>query len=215
VVVFPIAAAVVAAVFSVATWRAARGRGMALRMWSVALAQFAIGSGAVVWGTVFDWTPATYRLFYAFGAILNVAWLGLGTLWLVWERSAAMVMTVVLVVVSAWVLGVVFTTEFIPGAAAALGTDELPAARDVMPVLVRNLSRWFSITGSVVVLAGLGMSLAQVNRRNTLGLSLLASGVVAAGVASEFARAGYVAIFAFGLAVGVGLMYTGFVRTRT
>jgi hypothetical protein len=213
VVVFSIAATIVAAAFSLATWRAAKGRGMALRMWSVALAQFAIGSGAVVWGTLSGWTPTTYRVFYGFGAVLNVGWLGLGTLWLVWERSAAIAMTIVLVGVSAWALGVVFTTDFIPAAAAAFLTDELPAARDVMPVLVRNLSRWFSITGSVVVLAGLGMSLAQ--GRNSLGLALLASGVVVAGVASEFARAGYVAVFAVGLAVGIGLMYAGFVRTRT
>lgn len=212
-IVFPLAATLVAAVFSIATWRGSRGRGMALRIWSIALAQFAIGSAAVVWGTIFGWTGASYRAFYGFGAVLNVAWLGLGTLWLVWERSAAMVMTVVLMVVSAWALYLIATTDLIPGAEAALALEELPAARDVMPVLVRNLSRWFSITGSVVVLAGLGMSLAQ--KRNSLGIGLLAAGVVVAGVASEFARAGYVAVFGVGLAVGIALMYAGFVRTRT
>ena len=212
-IVFPLAATLVAAAFSIATWRASRGRGMALRIWSIALAQFAIGSAAVVWGTIFDWSDASYRVFYGFGAVLNVAWLGLGTLWLVWERSAAMVMTIVLAVVSFWAIYLVATTDFIPGAASALAGEELPAARDVMPVLVRNLSRWFSITGSVVVLAGLGMSLAQ--RRNSLGIGLLAAGVVVAGVASEFARAGYVGVFGVGLAVGIALMYVGFVRTRT
>jgi hypothetical protein len=212
-IVFPLAATLVAAVFSIATWSASRGRGMALRIWSIALAQFAIGSAAVVWGTLFDWSAASYRVFYGFGAVLNVAWLGLGTLWLVWERSAAMVMTVILVGVSSWALYLAATADFIPGAASALAGEDLPAARDVMPVLVRNLSRWFSITGSVVVLAGLGMSLAQ--RRNSLGIGLLAAGVVVAGVASEFARAGYVAVFGVGLAAGITLMYVGFVRTRT
>ncbi len=212
-VVFPILATVVAASFSFATWRASRARGAALRVWSFALAQFAVGAGALSWGIAFGWTPGTYRVFYIFGAVLNVGWLGLGTLWLVWYRSAAMTITVVLAVVSAWALGVVLTTDMVPGASAAFAGEQLPAARDVMPVLVRNLSRWFSITGSVVVLAGLGMSLAL--RRNAGGLALLASGVVIAGIASEFARAGYVTVFSIGLAAGIALMYAGFVRTRT
>lgn len=205
-------ATAVAAIFSAATLRAAGTRGAALRVWSVALMQFAVGSGALAWGTAFGWTPGVYRVFYIFGAVLNVGWLGLGTLWLVWYRSAAMAMTVVLAVVSLWVAWFIATTPFVADAAGAFGAG-LPRASEVMPVLARNLSRWFSITGSVVVLAGLGMSIAL--RRNASGLALLASGVVVAGVASEFARAGFVAVFSIGLAAGIALMYAGFVRTTT
>ncbi|HYZ92570.1 MAG TPA: hypothetical protein VFA34_09280 [Actinomycetota bacterium] len=211
--VFPLAATIVAAVFSVATWRASRNRGAALRVWSVALAQFTIGSAALAWGIAFGWTPAVYRIFYMFGAVLNVGWLGLGTLWLVWHRPAAIVATIALTVVSVWAAAVVATVDFVPQALTVLVRHELPAARDVMPVLARNLSRWYSITGSVVVLAGLGMSLAM--RRNVAGLGLLAFGVVVAGVSSEFARAGFVTVFSVGLAAGIALMYTGFVRTTT
>ncbi len=211
--VFPAVATLVGAAFSLATWRASRDRGAALRVWSVALAQFAVGSGALTWGIAFGWTPTVYRVFYLFGAVLNVGWLGLGTLWLVWYRSAAIVATLVLTVVSLWVVVVVARTELLPPASAAFRVHELPAARDVMPVLVRNLSRWFSITGSVVVLAGLGMSLAM--KRNVVGLWLLAAGVVVAGVSSEFARAGHLTVFSVGLAVGIALMYSGFVRTQT
>ena len=55
------AAAIVAAVFALATWRAAKPQDTALRMWSVALAQFAIASGALAWGIAFGWTPLVYR----------------------------------------------------------------------------------------------------------------------------------------------------------
>jgi len=213
VVVFPLAATIIAAVFSVSAWRAAGERGAALRTWSFALAQFAIGAGALSWGIAFGWTTGVYRVFYLFGAVLNVGWLGLGTLWLVWHRSAAIAGTILLAIVSLWAGVVVATGDLAPGAAAALAADELPAARDIMPVLARNLSRWFSIAGSVVVLAGMLISVAM--RRNALGLGLLAGGVVVAGVASELARAGYVEVFSIGLALGICLMYTGFVRTRT
>lgn len=210
---FPLVATVVGAAFSVATFRASRQRGAALRVWSVALAQFAIGSAALTWGIAFGWTSSVYRVFYLFGAVLNVGWLGLGTLWLVWYRSAAAAATVILTLVSVWVALVVSRADLLPQAVGAFSGHELPAARDVMPVLARNLSRWFSIAGSVVVLAGLGMSLAL--KRNVVGLWLLAAGVVVAGVSSEFARAGYVTVFSVGLAAGIGLMYTGFVRTQT
>ena len=43
VVVLPIAAAIVAFWFALATWRAASDRNVALRVWSVALAQFGVG----------------------------------------------------------------------------------------------------------------------------------------------------------------------------
>jgi hypothetical protein len=213
VIVFPIVATVVAAVFSVATWRASRQGGPALRVWSIALLQFAVGAGALSWGIAFGWTPAVYRTFYAFGAVLNVAWLALGTLWLVWYRPAAIVITLVLVAVSVWVLVVIGEADLVPGAPAVLEADQLPAARDVMPMLVRNLSRWFSITGSVVVLVGFLSSLTLLKKKS-VGLGLLAGGVVIAGVASELARAGYVAVFSAGLAVGITTMYAGFVRTR-
>ncbi|MGH2758039.1 MAG: hypothetical protein ACRDKJ_00580 [Actinomycetota bacterium] len=212
-VVFPLAATVVAAVFSVAAWRAAGERGAALRVWCFALAQFAVGAGALAWGVAFGWTPGVYRVFYLFGAVLNVGWLGLGTLWLVWHRPAAAAATVALAAVSVWAAVVVATSQMEPGAAAVLAAERLPAARDIMPVLARNLSRWFSIAGSVVVLAGMFISMAT--RRNVLGLGLLALGVVVAGISSELARVGYVEVFSVGLAAGIGLMYAGFVRTRT
>jgi hypothetical protein len=83
----------------------------------------------------------------------------------------------------------------------------------VMPGGVRALSRWFSIGGSVVVLAGLVWSIIQ--RRHVAGIALLAGGVVIIGVASELARAGHVVFFPIGLAVGIVVMYTGFLRTTS
>ena len=67
---------------------------------------------------------------------------------------------------------------------------QLPAPRDVMPDVPRTLSRIFSIGGSVVVLAGLLW--ASCAPATSLGLALARAGVVIAGVASEFARAGHV-----------------------
>jgi hypothetical protein len=210
VVALPLAAAVVAVGFSASTWLASRTRGVALRVWSIALLQFAAASGALAWGIGFGWTPAAYRIFYLFGAVLNVAWLALGTVWLLGGTSAGRGATALLVAVSLYAAAMVVFRSFVSGADTALTAGDIPRAADVMPSDVRALSRWFSIGGSVVLLGGLLSSV--VRRRNALGLGLLAAGVVVVGVGSELARTGRVAPFSVGLALGITLMYAGFLR---
>ena len=50
--------------------------------WSVALALFALGSGALWWAEADGWNLAAFRVFYLAGAVLNVPWLALGTVYL-------------------------------------------------------------------------------------------------------------------------------------
>jgi hypothetical protein len=153
-----------------------------------------------------------YRAFYLFGAVLNVAWLALGTVWLFAPRKVAMVVNVLFIVAATGASGLVLASDLAPTAMHALAHDGLPAPREVMSDVPRMLSRIFSIGGSVIVLAGLLWSV--VRRRYALGMGLLALGVVIAAVASEFARAGSVELFSAGLTLGIGVMYTGFLRTR-
>jgi hypothetical protein len=210
--VLPLLAALVAFWFSLATWRSASARNVALRIWSVALAQFGVACVALAWGIALGWTPLVYRGFYLFGAVLNVAWLALGTIWLLVPRPIALAINLVFVAGAGVATTLVMISELVPGAERVLATAQLPHPRDVMGDVPRTLSRIFSIGGSVVVLAGLLASL--VRRRYASGLALLALGVVLAGVASEAVRAGFVAAFSVGLVLGIATMYAGFVRTR-
>lgn len=207
-----IMATVVAAVFAVATWRAASGRSNALKVWSLALLQFAIASGALTWGVAFGWTPAAYRTFYLFGAVLNVVWLGLGTLWLSGNETTSRMATEALIGLTFFASFIVITALFVPGAITEL-TEQFPATSRVMPIEVRIISRMFSTIGSVVVLVGLVQGIRR--RRNVAGLSLLALGVVVVALASELARQGHPERFCIGLALGVVVMYVGFLRTRS
>ncbi len=147
-ILFPLGAAIVAAVFALATWRAAKaakgGGDTALRIWSVALVQFAIASGAIVWGIAADWTPLVYKAFYVFGAVLNVAWLALGTVWLEAPRKVAAVVNVLFIVAATIASGLVVSATLLPSAATALASEALPAPGEIMPDLPRTLSRIFS-----------------------------------------------------------------------
>ena len=212
-IVFPLGAAIVAAAFAVATWRAAKPTDTALRVWSVALVQFAIASAAIVWGIALQWTPLVYKAFYLFGAVLNVAWLALGTIWLEAPRKAAVVVNVLFIVAATGAAGLVVSAELLAGADVALRSQALPAPGDVMPEIPRTLSRIFSSGGSAIVLFGLLSAL--VRRRRPVGMALLAAGVLIAGFASVMARQGRVELFSAGLAAGIVVMYVGFLRTRS
>lgn len=211
--VFPLGAAIIAASFALATWRAAKPTDTALRVWAVALAQFAAGCIALAWGVGLGWSPLVYRVFYLFGAVLNVAWLGLGTIWLEAPRKVAYICNVVFIVAATGASGLVMGAELADGARRALVVEPFPSPRLVMAGLPRVVSRVFSILGSVIVLGGLISSI--IRRRHVLALGLLAAGVIAAALSSGFARSGRLELFSVGLTVGIALMYLGFQRTRS
>ena len=52
------------------------------RAWAIALALFALASAALATGTSTGWDHGTFRVFYLLGAVLNVPWLALGTVYL-------------------------------------------------------------------------------------------------------------------------------------
>ena len=51
-------------------------------MWTISLFMFALGSLALWAGAAIGWTEWTFKAFYLFGAILNVPFLALGTVYL-------------------------------------------------------------------------------------------------------------------------------------
>lgn len=58
----------------------ARGRSnRALLYWGSALGMFCLASAALVGGVLAGWSGATFRIFYLFGAVLNVPWLAFGS----------------------------------------------------------------------------------------------------------------------------------------
>ncbi|MGH2707724.1 MAG: hypothetical protein ACRDJK_05470, partial [Actinomycetota bacterium] len=80
---FPLGAALVSAVFAALVARQWHARRRPHQLtWSLALAAFAIASVAASIGLRQGWTPPIYRIFYLFGAIVNVPLLAAGTVYL-------------------------------------------------------------------------------------------------------------------------------------
>lgn len=80
--VLPLASAVIILLFAALVFRRfARRGGAHLLVWGIGLAMFGVGSLAEAYSTV-AWNPVVFRLWYLTGAILNAAWLGQGTVYL-------------------------------------------------------------------------------------------------------------------------------------
>src|SRR3954447_18080975 len=50
--------------------------------WTISLAIFALGAAALWWAETRGWSGASFRVFFLAGAVLNVPWLALGTIYL-------------------------------------------------------------------------------------------------------------------------------------
>ena len=214
----PGVAVAASAAFAVAVLRqyAARRRPYQLA-WGIALSMFTVASLALTVGVVAGWTPVSFKLYYLFGAVLNVPWLALGTVELLAGlavRRAYLAALAVFTLVSVLLVALARVT------AADLAGRLLPEGKEFLPVAVRVLAVVGNSVGTLVVVGGaVASGLAMRSRRDlrprfegtlliALGVLLAASGGVLAFLASSDK-------LALGLAVGASVMYLGFRRAST
>ena len=147
--------------------RLRRGRGRehgsrALLFWGIALVMFAVAALGLLTGVLGGWTSAEFRVFYLFGAVLNVPWLALGSV-AVNARSPAVsrwtggVLLVVAVVIARQVL--VSDTPALWRPAAILATLWalvllVGVARVVVPVAAAVLVVYSAVAAWMVLTAG-------------------------------------------------------------
>lgn len=218
------AATLVAAAFALSTldrWQ--RRRRPHELAWTVSLALFAIGSGALWWAEADGWSTATFRVFYAAGAILNVPWLALGTVYLLAGPRAGDRVRTWLILLSGFAAGVVVVAP----TRTAVPSDSLPTGRDVFGVVPRILAAVGSGAAAVVIIAGALWSAWRVARRRTpsfgpprpvssprrlvLGNVLIAGGTLILSASGTLAgRLGKDRAFAVTLLVGVCVLFVGF-----
>jgi len=83
----PFPSAIVIFVFAFLVFRRYRWRGGTyLLLWGIGLVMYGIGSLSEAYTTAVGWNPVVFRLWYLFGAMLVAAWLGQGTVHLLWKR---------------------------------------------------------------------------------------------------------------------------------
>jgi hypothetical protein len=177
-------------------WRVSRRPELAA--WAWALAAYAVAAAAIAWGEAAQWDARAFRVYYAAGALLTVPLLACGSLLLAGVRRAGAVGCVLAGVG----LGIALAMP-VHGTFAAHG---IPPAQHHLGWLPRAVAIAFNSVGTLVVV---GVALRSMRRR-PLGNALIVLGVAAAALGSGLAGLGAGGA-ALGIAVGVALLYAGFV----
>lgn len=193
--------------------------------WTVAMFLFVIAAGALWWAEARGWSSTSFRIFFAFGAVINVPWLGLGTVYLLAGTRAGDVTARWLIGFSGFALGV---TVMAP-TKAPVQPREFPTAKELFGPLPRVLAAVGSAIPAMVIFVGAAWSAWRVMRqrqpamtsaaaRNVFRPKVLATGnvLIAAGAAVLSAsgtfsgRLGMDRSFAITLFVGICILFAGF-----
>jgi hypothetical protein len=219
------AAALVASAFALSTferWLERRRRHELA--WAVSLAMFAAGSAALWYGASAGWDEVTFRLFYLFGAVLNVPFLALGTVYLLGGVRRGDRWAVVVALGSAFAAGVLAVAPL----EGPVPSDQLPQGSDVFGALPRILAALASGVGATVVLAGAAWSAWRLWRDRRAAPSgkpvarlaaanvLIAAGTLVLGAGGLFNSVlDEMEAFAVTLLVGIVLLFAGFLLATT
>jgi len=207
--VLPLVTTLVAGAFAVAVaLQYARKRRPAQLAWAIGLLLFAVAAFMGFLARSGGATDVEYRLFYLFGAIANVAWLALGTVYIVAPRYGRAALAVVLALCAVGVYAV-----FASPVDIAVAVDTGKGYPDGS--LPRILAGIGSGVGSLVLIGGALWSAWVFVRRRNQGRRALANAVIAVGVfiaaaGGTVAFTGASGILELTNLIGVSVMFVGF-----
>ncbi len=215
--VFPLLAAAIALVFAVRlTQRYLQRRRPYEGIWAIALFMYAAASFAMFLGVVEGWSASAFRVYWLFGAVLNVPLLFMGELYLLLRRRPiANLIVVGLIAASVFAAWRVWAAP-IHGAPLVAS---LPLGKDVFgdQSLPYRLAQYYSLPAYFLLLGGLVWSSMQMRGkpelRNRMGGTFgIALGATIVAIGSGIGAAFHVVpLFSISLAAGMALMFWGFV----
>jgi hypothetical protein len=216
--VFPLVAATIALVFAALLARQLLRRWRWHEAaWLLALLMFAAASAAMFFGVARGWRTSDFRLYWLFGAVLNVPFLFAGEVYLLSPmRRAGHLFSVLLLAASGFAAWKVWTAAVHAGPLVA----SLPLGKDVFGdgSLPYRLAQYYSLPTYFLLLAGLVWSVLQMQGKRELknraeGTFGIAIGATIVAIGSGIGAAFHVVpLFSVSLAAGIAVMFWGFLR---
>ncbi len=182
--------------------------------WSLALGFFSLAAFALGAGAALGWSPITFRLFYLFGAIVNVPFLALGTVYLLAGERRGDQVAAGVALLCAFAAGVVLFSPL----TGPIPVKELAQGSEVFGPAPRILAAVTSAAGALVIFLGAAWSAIRVRRGRLLwsnvliavGTLILSSSGLLNSVLDEMDG------FAVTLVAGITVIFAGFlVATST
>ncbi len=188
--------------------------------WGLGLAMFGAGSFGEAY-LALAWNRWVFFVWYFFGAVLNAAWIGHGTVHLLFRKRGVRSLTVVLILGSLAALALML--QVMPRLDASGFTPSLPISeqyREIMPPAreggtVRLTTPLFNIYGLITLVGGALWSSylfwrKRVMPNRVVGNVLIAAGALSIGFASTLTRLGYGSLLYLGELIAAVLMFSGF-----
>jgi hypothetical protein len=185
--------------------------------WGIGLAMFGAGSFAEVYLSL-AWSRAVFVIWYLFGAILNPAWIGQGTLYLLVRRRWVHIVSGVLIAASL-VSTILMLSIPINDGGFHLGTPISQQYKAIIPPASFNLilipTIIFGTVGLILLVGGALYSAFLFWRKRVLpnrviGNVLIAAGALSVASASELTHLGYGQFLYVGELLAAILMFIGF-----
>ncbi|MDA8196450.1 MAG: hypothetical protein M0019_04440 [Actinomycetota bacterium] len=181
--------------------------------WTISLALFVVAAFTLAIGAQGGWNHFTFKVFYLFGAILNVPFLGVGTIYLLFGKRTGDISLAVVAAFSFLSIGLIISQPFI----ASLPVHQLAQGSKVFGPIPRILAGVGSGVGATVVFVGAAVSFfkSKVTRFRISNL-LIAAGTAITGASGLLNSIGNAMVaFSITLAVGISVIFLGFLTAVT
>ncbi len=213
----PVATAVIILAFAASVFRRyARSRRAYFLLWGVGLSMFGAANLAEAYSTL-AWHPLAFRLWYLNGAMLNAAWLGQGTVFLLSTRKSLARGLLWLLIAGTLAAAVLVLTTPVDGTTFTVHEPLSAQYREILPpgAVVRKLTPVFNIYGLVTLVGGALYSAWLLSRKEiaaqrVAGNLLIAFGALVLAAASTQLRLGLADYLYAAELAAAAMMFAGF-----
>ena len=182
-------------------------------VWATAVAMYGLATWALAVGVVAGWSDPVFRVFYLFGAILNVPFLALGSIYLAAPGMGRRLLDffVVLGLLAAFIVVTAPTVAAIPADGLPAGSEVFAPFTEVGPTGPRFWALIANVLGTLVLVSLGVVSIIRLrNRTAMLANALVIAGVLAPVYGGTLFALGEAGTFAASLLLGAVLLWSGF-----
>ncbi len=205
-----LAAATAASLFALDLWRGYRRKPRPhIAAYGAGMTMFALASWALFVGVTMGWTGGVYRTFFLFGAVLNIPFLALGSMFLVVGRRSGHAMTIALAALTTISTTLTLTVPF----EHALPDGGIPHDIFATGFGPRLFAAIGGGTGATILMVLAAVSLVRFwkkSRHLVWGNALILGGTLAAAWGGTGLALGEASGFAISLLVAVTLIWAGY-----